>query len=72
MIARFVGGTEDGTTRVIPHGSRYYLVPLPPTTGSIEDFLNLDYEPEYKTQFYRRTAYDHDTHTATYTYERTE
>lgn len=73
MRARFVGGTEDGKSRWLEDETpRTYLVPIKPTTGSIEDFLNLDYVPEYKVQVYRRGKIDHEKYEVTYTLEKIE
>jgi hypothetical protein len=73
MIARFVGGLHDGETLTVFGAPRYYHFPVPLVTGSVDDFLNLDYKAEsHRSERYRRTAYDSETNTATYTYERTE
>jgi hypothetical protein len=72
MLARFVGGTWDGRSEVVARAPRLYMVAVRPTTARAIDFLNLDYKAEYKTERYRRTAFDRETETATYEYEGNE
>lgn len=72
MRAYFVGGTEDGKSRWLAPAPRYYLVPIATTTGSLEDFLNLDYKPVYKVQTYKRGKFDYVKYEVTYTYVETQ
>ncbi len=70
MRALFVGGSQDGKSRFITAGARYYMVPVWPTTATAEDFLNLDYKDECcKVERYKRTAFDRETFTVTYTFD---
>jgi len=71
MMARFVGGVANGERRFVVHATRRYCFPVAPKSASLEDYLNLDYKPEYKTDLYRRVWYDSEYDEAVYLYERT-
>jgi hypothetical protein len=72
MMALFVGGSADGETRLLSRVARHVLIPVPPQTARLEDYLNLDYRPEYKTDRYRCVWYDNENDEGVYLHERTE
>lgn len=78
MIARFVLGEYDGRERFISHAARYYMVPVLPKTGTVEDFTKiyidgdgapLRYDQKLIVQRYRRVWYDSETDTVVYVFE---
>lgn len=81
ILARFVGGAEDGKTRLISHAARFYMVPVRHDVGHVDGFkwISLD---EYgaplpsrsalEVERYRLIWFDGEDNTVIYRFERVE